>query len=256
VRGAEPKKLGLKEHNHLDIDADPSTLARLCATGSAVLGVVRPAVYALPEVRGEIDLANVKAGGHLHPTFVVGADTLGRQDVRELAFIVGRRLACLRPEHMVLSAHVVSSREELKLIVLAALKLFQPAVALPEEAEPAFQQYLTLFQRGLPPQCLEPLGAVVPALLGSGGRLDLDAWRRGAERSVARAGLLLCSDVNVAVRLLREGRAEDVHPAVSDLIKWSVSPSYLLVREQLGLGVVGPGFQVRNTPAAPRVVYR
>lgn len=256
VRAAEPKKFGLKERNRLNLDADPSTLARLCATGSAVLGVARPAVYALPEVRGEIDLANVKEGGHLHPTLVVGSDTLGRQNLRELAFIVGRRLAWLRPEHMVLSPYVVSSREELKLMVLAALKLFQPSATFPEEVEPAFQQYVTLFQRGLPPQNLEALGTVVPALLGAGARLDLDAWRRGAERSAARAGLLLCGDVSVAARLLHQGGGDDANPAAVDLIKWSVSPSYLMLREQLGLGAVGPGFQVRETPAVPRVVQR
>jgi tetratricopeptide (TPR) repeat protein len=257
VRAKEAKRYGLRDRNRLDLDHDPSTLARLCAVGSQLLGVARPAVYVLPDVRGELDLANVAEEGRPTPTFVVGADLLARQSQRELAFVIGRRLACLRPAYLLLEPHVVGSREELKTIVLAVLKLFQPAARFAEESDPTFQQYLTLFQRSLPPHALEPLSTVVPALLESGSRLDLGAWRRGAERTTHRVGLLLAGDVNLAARLLRESLPPDqASEAVADLVRWSVSPAFMQLREQVGLGAIGPGFQPHPAPSHPKIVYR
>ncbi len=250
ARAQDPKSAGLRDRARLDLDRDPSTLSRLVVVGGQMLGIGRPTVCLRPDTRGEIEVTNVRTDAGLITTFLVGSDLLGRQTERELGFIVGRSLAMLRFEHFGLSPLIVASRAELKLAVLSAIKLMAPAAAFPEESEPMFGQFLELFRRGLPPQNMEPLSVAVPALLGGDGRIDLEGWRIGAERTVQRAGLLLCGDVNVALRVLAQIMPPDqVAGASMDLLKFAVSPSYLTLREQLGLAI--PREAVPTEPQDP-----
>jgi hypothetical protein len=149
--------------------------------------------------------------------------------------VVGRTLALTRPDHLVLSRHVVPSTAELTAIVHAALKLCHPAAKLPNQS--SFDPYLQLFKKALPPQALEPLSSLVPWLNENWRSLDIESWRLGAERTADRAGLLLCGDLGAAIRVIHATRGMAAGKAVLDLVRWSVSESHLGLRELLGVAV-------------------
>jgi hypothetical protein len=166
---------------------------------------------------------------------MVGPNIVNGRVEKDVAFIIGRTLYLLRPDHLVLSPHVVPTEPELTAIVHAAFKLCQPSAPVPNPG--LYGPYLTLFQKMLPPQALEPLASLVPWLIESWRDLDLVAWRTAAERTADRAGLLLCGDLGAAVRMLHASRGMAAGPAVLDLIRWSVSEGHLGLREMLGISV-------------------
>jgi hypothetical protein len=147
--------------------------------------------------------------------------------------VVGRTLAQMRPDHLVLSPAVVPTAAELPAIVHAAFKLVQPnaPVPNPELSRP----YLNLFERMLPPQALEPLSSLGPWLTDNWRSLDLEVWRTSAEHTANRAGLLFCGDLGAAVRVLHATRGAAAGPEVLDLMRWSVSEGHLGLRELLGI---------------------
>ncbi len=244
VRAKEVRAWGLRERNKIDPEADSSLVARVLDHASRLLGVGRPALYLHPDVPGEVDLANVVGQQQLMPSFVVGADLMKRGE-KEAAFILGKNLALLRLDHLVLWPHVVPSTAELKVILLAGIRRVHPGADAPADVDRrALQQYQTLFEKTVGPQAVEQLAAVIPQLLADGRATDLHLWARMAARTANRAGLLVCGDVAVASRLLQSD--EDIQ----DLVRWSVSDEFLTLRAQLGLGVDAQTAQPFRRPTA------
>ncbi len=62
--------------------------------------------------------------------------------------------------------------------------------------------------------------------------------------TATRAGLLICNDLDVAARLVQTEPVSigvaDPKDKIRDLILWSISEEYFLVREHLGL-IIGQG---------------
>jgi hypothetical protein len=204
--------------------------------------VAAPPLYLLRDRPGKIDLANVVDRNRLVPSLVAGGELLRDRPEREVAFTLGRALALLRFEHLVLWPHVVASTTELRAVLLAVLKLFQPDLLVANGDQSAVKQYLSVLQRTLPPQALEPLMAVVPTLGDQAADTDVAGWARAALLTANRAGLVTCGDVVTAANLVAaEAPAQGLttDEAVTDLVRWSVSPQHLAIREQLGLTVGG-----------------
>jgi tetratricopeptide (TPR) repeat protein len=248
---------GLEDRLRL-ADEDPSLLSQLISYACFVLGVGRPSIYLDPR-RSGIEPLTVAAEGRLHPSLVVGSDLSLPRPEREVAFLVGRAVALMRFEHMVLWKDVVSSPAELKALVLGLIKAFQPALGV-SGMDGGIKQYHSFFQRHLPPHAHEPLMSVVPALAAEGQGVDVAGWATGAQLTANRAGLVVCGDLMTATRAVGEnpgGKGLTADEATADLIRWSVTPEHLALREQLGLAIenagVGTSFGSRAT-AAGRVV--
>jgi hypothetical protein len=177
--------------------------------------------------------------GRLVPSLVVGGDFSRPRSEREAAFLLGRAVALMRFEHMMLWRQVSSSAAELKALVLGLIKAFQPSLGVSGMEGPV-KQYHSFFQRHLPPHAHEPLMAVVPSLAAEGQAIDVAAWAAGAQLTANRAGLLVCGDLVSATRAVSEdpgGKGLTAEEAVADLIRWSVSSEHLALREHLGLAV-------------------
>ena len=235
ARAQDPKALGIKDRYRLDSGSDPSGVARLFEAGAGVLNVMPPAVYLNREFAGDVEILNLRDPAIATTTVMVGPNIVNGRVEKDVAFIIGRTLALLRPDHLVLSPHIVPTEPELTAIVHAAFKLCQPSAPVPNPG--LYGPYLTLFQKMLPPQALEPLASLVPWLIESWRDLDLVAWRTAAERTADRAGLLLCGDLGAAVRMLHASRGMAAGPAVLDLIRWSVTEGHLGLRDMLGISV-------------------
>jgi tetratricopeptide (TPR) repeat protein len=238
AKAREARGWGLSERKRAA--ADGSTVAKVLTYVSTVLGLGAPPLYFLRDRPGDVDLANVVDHQRLLPSFVAGGDLLRERPEREVAFILGRALALLRFEHLVLWPQVVAAAADLRALLLAILRLFQPATPVPAADQAAVKQHLALLQRALPPHAHEPLMALVELLGDQAASADVAGWAHAAFLTANRAGLLACGDPVTATQLaapLAPSQGIAPEEAITDLIRWCVSPEHLAIREQLGIAV-------------------
>jgi tetratricopeptide (TPR) repeat protein len=247
ARAQLPKDLGLRRKQRREVATDPSMPCKVLAYGEAVFGISTPEVYAVPETPGEIEVVNLKGATSAAPGLVLHRGMFEARSDLELAFIVGRTLATLRPDHVLRWPAFVPTLAELEIAVRAAVRLIDPQIAGAEEGGAAVQQYAAFLERTLPPQLREQL-AVLVRRLGSAADLasGLVRWARAACLTSVRAGLLLAGDLEVAARLGQiAAAAAGIDPAdvTRDLVVWSVSEGYFELRAQLGLRTVNLDFR-------------
>jgi hypothetical protein len=89
---------------------------------------------------------------------------------------------------------------------------------------------------------LDVLKQVVRKFVDSGGRSDIKRWMQSTEITALRAGLLLCDDVDTAVRMTQQISSDstaDLAPRdkVKEIVLYSISESYFQLREQLGIQI-------------------
>ena len=241
------KDTGLKKKQRRDVASDTSMPCKVLAYGAAVLGVPTPEVYLAPEIAGEVDVVNVRgtvAGGPSVPTLLLGKGVLEMRSDIELAFVAGRTLAALRPDHLLRWPSFVPTLGELDIVVHAALRLVNPESTVPAEQAGAVAQYTTFLERTLTPQLVEQLTVLVRRFQALGAEPDVVRWSRAACFSAIRAGLLLAGDLEVAARLGQAAYPSiDAGEIVRDLCVWSVSEGYFELRAQLGLRTVNLGLR-------------
>jgi tetratricopeptide (TPR) repeat protein len=236
ARVQDARAYGLKDKLRLDPANDPSGVAHLFEFGAGVLNIQPPPmVFINNDATSDVEIINLRENLGGGATVMISPSIVKGRVEKDVAFVVGRTLALTRTDHLVLSRHVVPTPLELTGIVHAAFKLCQQAAPLPNPA--TYEPYLQLFKKALPPQALEPLSSLVPWLDEHWRTLDLEAWRKGAERTADRAGLLLCGDLGAAVRVIHATRGPAAGQAVIDLVRWSVSEGHLGLRELLGVAV-------------------
>jgi tetratricopeptide (TPR) repeat protein len=240
------KETGLKKKQRRDVASDPSLSCKVFAYGGAVLGVQTPEVYLAPEIPGDIDVVNLR-GTTGAPVLVLGKAVAEMRSDVELAFVAGRTLAALRPDHLLRWPTFVPTLAELEIVVRAAIRLVNPESEVPAEQSAPVAQYTSFLERTLTPQLVEQLTALVRRYLATSQgpqSPDVGRWSRGACFSTIRAGFLLAGDLEVAARLGQAAYpAIDPGEIVRDLCSWGVSDSYFELRAQLGLRTVNLGFR-------------
>jgi len=256
ARAKDPMSLGLNPAQKVNLSTDQSSVGQMIDYACRVLSVALPPVYVSPESEGELELRIVLEGQQVVPSFLLGKRLLSGRSERDLAFFFARKLARLRADQFLLSPEAVSSLDELRVIVAAAVKLVHPEFELPGTDEPSVRQYVTFLQRTVQPLTLASATAAIEQIVADPGRVDLDAWAAGANQSADRAGLLLCGDTVSAVReVLRaaETQGGDAETTIKNVIRWSVTGDYLDLREQLGLATeVAQLSSVRQPEPFPR----
>ncbi len=239
------KETGLKKKQRRDVGADPSLPCKVFAYGGAVLGVQTPEVYLAPELPGEIEVVNLRVAPTVGaPALIFGKGVAEMRSDIELAFVAGRTLAALRPDHLLRWPSFVPTLAELEIIVRAAIRLVNVQNDVPAEQEAAVAQYTAFLERTLSPQLVEQLTVLARRFVATGRSPDVGRWSRAACFTTIRAGFLLAGDLEVAARL---GQA--AYPAlesgeiVRDLCSWGISDGYFELRAQLGLRTVNLGFR-------------
>jgi tetratricopeptide (TPR) repeat protein len=237
----EHKDWGLKRKDRRDVPNDQLLFSKVFSYLVQVMAVPQPELYLRPESPGELDLANAREKAQLTPSFVVGASLLQGRAEKELAYLTAKKLTWMRPDHFVRWPTVVPTMAQLRVVFLAALRLAQPAFTVKPELAPAVTQYLDFLRRLIPPQMLEQLAVVVQRFIASKADADITRWATAVDFTSTRAGFLLCNDLEVAARLVQSepiavGSAEP-RDKIRDLVQWSVSDEYFVVREHLGLTI-------------------
>ncbi|MFL5304124.1 MAG: tetratricopeptide repeat protein [Polyangia bacterium] len=240
-RAKEHKDWGLKRKDRRDVATDQLLFSKVFNYVNQVLGVPQPELYLRPESPGELDLANAREKTQLIPSFVVGASLLQGRPEKDLAYVVGKKLTFMRPDHFVRWPTVVPTVAELKVLFLAALKLVHPKLEVKADVAQAVTSYLDLLTKTVPPQAREQLVAVVQRFVAGKGEADIHRWANAVDLTATRAGFLICNDLDVATRLVQTEPVSigvaDPKDKVRDLILWSISDEYFAVREHLGLGI-------------------
>ena len=237
----EHKDWGLKRKDKRDVANDQLLFSKVFNYVNQVLGVPQPELYLRPESPGELELANAREKAQLMPSFVVGASLLQGRPEKELAYVIGKQLTFMRPDHFVRWPHVVPTVAELKVVFLAALKLVQPKFEVKADVAQGVAQYLHHLQRSVPPQQIEQLAAVVQRFVANKGEADIHKWANAVDLTATRAGFLICNDLEVAARIVQTepvsiGVAEP-KDKIRDLVLWSISDEYFALREHLGLQI-------------------
>jgi hypothetical protein len=241
---AQPHKtFGLKRKDRRQIETDQLLFSKVFYYVSQVLNVPLPEIYLQPEQPGEILLANAEEKGVLIPSFVVRANLLQGRPEKEIAFAAAKQLCYLRPEHYLKLA--LPTNAALKTAFLSALVAVQPKFPLKPDMVPLVQQYLPHLTAKLHqnPQWLEALHQVVKRFLQNAAEVDLVKWGYAVDSTGHRVGFILCSDLEVAAKMVSMEPAVVGGPQAKDKIKelvlYSISEEFFTVRAQMGLTIAG-----------------
>jgi tetratricopeptide (TPR) repeat protein len=241
IRAREHKDWGLKRKDRRDPSTDQLLFSKVFNYVTQVLAVPAPELYLRPESPGELDMANAREKTQLVPSFVVGSGLLQGRPEKDLAYVIGKRLTLMRPEHLVRWPHVVPTVAELRVVFLGAVKLVQPNANIRADMQQAVGQYLALLRKTVPPQLTEQLAVVVQRFLETKEEADLHVWSNAVDYTATRAGYLMCGDLDVAARLVQTEPVAvgSVEPKekIRDLIQWTVSDEFFALREHLGLTI-------------------
>jgi tetratricopeptide (TPR) repeat protein len=241
ARAREHKDLQIKRRDRRDPTNDKLMFSGVFVYASQALGVTAPELYLRQDWAGEIEMMNAREKQQLCPGFVVGAALLQGKQEKELAYVLGKKLALMRPDHVVRWPAVVPQVSELKAYFLAALKLVQPNVPIKSDMEQPVAERLELLRRLVPPQNVEQLAEVVRRFIESKAEADLHRWSKAVDYTSSRAGFLMCNDIEVAAHQIQSEPlavgCADPKDKVRDLIQWCVSDEYFALRAHLGLAI-------------------
>ena len=138
---------------------------------------------------------------------------------------------------------LLPTTQELTVMLLAAIKLVKSDQDVPPESAQAAQTLAPLLAQD--PIAVEGLRKVVRYFLEQGGASNIKKWYQSVELTAARAGFLMCGDLEIARKMLalEPGLPGDLAPAekLKDVVQFSMSETYFSLREGLGIN-----FQVQS----------
>ncbi|HMI85523.1 MAG TPA: hypothetical protein VK550_15610, partial [Polyangiaceae bacterium] len=213
-------------------DPKVSTLqaVRCFAWAAAILGMGTPPLYADPEFAGSVEMVP-----GLPPATRLGKKALSGRSPFELAFLGGRHLCWYREEHFV--RLLVPSAADLEDLFLAALSIANAGIPLSSEIKQRVTPIAKAIEPVLEPAAVDRVRGHFLRFLEDGGRTNLHRWATAAEKTSARAGLLLCNDLRAAHTVFELEDPRTVDAKMEDLLVFVTSDRYANIRKQIGLAV-------------------
>jgi len=212
-----------------DVTKSTVTAVRALGWAAAVLGMPAPSVFADPA--RDVGYTHVPA---MPPWSLLGKRVLSGCMPREHAFLAGRHLTFYRAEFF--ARVLFPDVAELESLFLAALQLGNPALPIPEHLKGRVGPLCNALTPLLDARQIEELRRQYKAFAGGGGRTNLLAWGQAADKTAARAGLLLCDDIATAAKLL-EREEGPRGPLLADLLGFAASAEYGTLRRHLGVAI-------------------
>ena len=242
---------GLTAETRTDLDRDPRTVSRIVKYVSGVLAIDPAPMVWLQEGGDGLRVANTVGLGaerqRLVPSLLIGAPQIGKNDERELAFEVGKRMAYLRPERFVTLA--VGTLPKLEAAFAASVLAGGARVqnhdgtSFIEHTSEEARKLAGSLKAQVPGPLLEQVGELSTKLSHRLGNGLISGWRTATDLTANRVGLIVSNDLETAAKAIAtEGAAMSnlsVKDRLRDLLAYSVSEQYFLVRRHLGLHVRG-----------------
>jgi hypothetical protein len=177
------------------------------------------------------------------PASVAGQTVLTGFSTQDLLFIVGKHLCMYRGEHYI--KNLFPTVTELTVLLFAAIKLVAPETPAPADIEKQITATAQALRTYIQPMQLEGLRMVVKKFLAEGAKANIKRWVQCVEITSARAGLLMCGDLEIAKKIIA---AEPQQPGdltaqdkLKELILFSASSQYTLLRQALGIQIAVGG---------------
>jgi hypothetical protein len=211
-------------------DPTQSTLqaVRCFSWAGSILGMHPPTLYADPDYAGLVEMVPA-----VPPVTRLGAQALSGRSPLELAFVAGRHLAWYRHERFV--RLLVPEIPDLEDLFLAALLIGNPGIPLRADTKRRVSALATAIEPLLEPLQVDRLRAAFLRFVEEGGRTNLQRWASAADRTAARTGLLLCSDLRSAASMLEAEEPAAARERVDDLLVFVASDRYAKLRRQIGI---------------------
>lgn len=210
------------------------TFAKTFGWAAQVLGIQLPELYVRNDVPGALIAVPSRP-----PASVAGQSVLTGYTPQELTFIVGKHLSYYRGEHYI--KNLFPTLGELKVVMFSAIKIIQPDFAVPAEMAQAVNTTASELVKYMQPVERDSLRLVVQKFIEDGAKADLKRWMQAVDVSAARAGLLLCADLEIAKKIIaaEPQLPGDLSPPdkLKELIVFSVSEQYLALRKALGIAI-------------------
>lgn len=220
----------LSDKSRHDPEGSTVSVVRSLSWSSKVLGVAMPEIHVRPDLPGGI----TAVAAH-QPLLVLGKAVLSGRGIAELAFLVGRDLTYLRPEHRVVLYY--PTMQDLTALVTTTIRM-----AMPRKGGTASLRDRGLaeaLERGLDAAAWQRVRDAVARMEASGAKIDLTGYVRSLEIAATRVGLLLSGDLPTAGKLLssdvREVAGLRAADRMRDLLPYSVSDPYAALRVRLGV---------------------
>jgi hypothetical protein len=164
--------------------------------------------------------------------------SLGRGlDLPELVFLWGRHLVAYRPEFEM--ARLFETPADLTALVDAALAIVEGPKAI-KALDDNTRRLARLLDKSTEPDEMTALTQAAAGIRSDGIDQRARLWLASAERTAARAGLVCCGDVRVAVSTIRKfplKGALALDALVRDLCGFAVSAEIASARAELGVEV-------------------
>ena len=210
------------------------TFAKTFGWAAQVLGIQLPELYVRNDVPGALVAVPSRP-----PASVAGQSVLTGYSPQELTFIVGKHLSYYRGEHYI--KNLFPTLGELKVVLFSAIKIINQDFAVPPDMAQAVNMTAQEFVKYMQPVERDSLRLVVQKFIEDGAKADLKRWMQAVDVTAARAGLLLCADLEIAKKIIaaEPQLPGDLSPPdkLKELIVFSVSEQYLALRKSLGIAI-------------------
>lgn len=205
----------------------------------SVIGGMSAELYCKRDQQQPLLVANTTES----PSVVVSQALLSDPNEKKLAFSLGQQLTYLRPDYYL--CRLFPSPAQLRLVLLAALKLAQPRLAVrpadAAEVDKLVQQLAEPVHAS--PGLVQRIAGLGQALAADAAGLDLNPWWNHVALTANRVGYILCGDLQVAAQAIQsEPAIFGAMPAsdkVRELVTYSVLPPFHRARSELGITIEG-----------------
>jgi hypothetical protein len=215
--------------------ASPEPVVRAFGMAGKVLGLFLPEIYVNMEQPAPIQYAVTDP-----PASVIGgALAAGNYPPQDLLFFVAKHLTYYRGEHYI--RLLEPTLAGLTTLLLSALRTGDPYFPMAPDVEKQVAPVVQILRKELAPLQLEQLGKVVKGFKESKASVDMKKWVSSVELTACRAGLVVCNDLEAALRVLgaEPPGLSDLAPRekIKELLLFACSEEYFHLREMLDVGI-------------------
>ncbi len=210
------------------------TFAKTFGWAAQVLGIQPPDLYVRNDVPGAIVAVPASP-----PASVAGQTVLTGFQPQELTFMCGKHLSHYRGEHYIRT--LFPTQAELTIMLFAGVMIASPNTPMPQDMAAQIRATAQELAKHIQPVQLEGLRMVVKRFIDEGAKANIKRWNQSVELTACRAGLIVSGDLEVAKKILsaEQQLPGDLSAAdkMKELLLYSVSEEYSLVRKALGVAV-------------------
>ena len=175
------------------------------------------------------------------PSIGLGKAALAGGPAQALAFLGGRHLSYFRNGHV--TRWLVSTGSALRAWLLASIQHSQPKFPVPAALATQVSECLTVLRKRLHGREADQLHSLVQKLLSAAPELDMKRWMAAVDLTADRVGFILGNDLETASAVIKASPADasvvGQKERLKELYLYSVSESYLELRQKLGVSIDG-----------------